>query len=74
MTAPCPIHGKDSIGPRPTGRVIMKAEFLSVRAFAAAGLLLAAPAPAQDIASLRGEWSGAVTDFRKTSRHLPEKM
>ena len=40
----------------------MKAEFLSVRAFAAAGLFLAAPAPAQDIASLRGEWSGAVTE------------
>jgi len=34
----------------------------ALRTVAAAAVFLAAPAPAQDMAGLRGEWSGAVTE------------
>src|SRR5687768_18003870 len=46
------------------GKVTMTIRILPPsRAFAAAAaFLLAAPAPAQDIAPLRGEWTGEVTE------------
>lgn len=41
----------------------MKTRILAcLRVLSAAAFFLAAPATAQDIASLRGEWSGAVTE------------